>query len=294
MSHLPHTTQPSNDINYDPVPGQEHHAQDVSFGEPPSPGPGTPGGYSPAFHTPNQDPMHLPESSFDLPLGAAQPQPRFLGAALYDDGSPRIRDSYASSHNTLGYSGGSEANSSVYALNYGGSTTPNQRDSFAGTYRDDPRSSSQYGEQVPIGSLSQSHGQYLGDKRATYAPPRAKSKRKVMILAVIGCIILLIIAIVVPLYFAVFKKKGGGANGDSSATPGASPSGSTNPKGAVVTGGDGSKYKLEDGSDFTYSNSFGGYWYWDETDPFNNGAKAQSWTPALNETFKFGVDRIRG
>uniref|UniRef100_A0A0W0EVF7 glucan 1,3-beta-glucosidase n=1 Tax=Moniliophthora roreri TaxID=221103 RepID=A0A0W0EVF7_MONRR len=26
----------------------------------------------------------------------------------------------------------------------------------------------------------------------------------------------------------------------------------------------------------------------------NNGAKAQSWTPALNETFRYGVDRIRG
>ncbi|KIY43608.1 glycoside hydrolase family 5 protein, partial [Fistulina hepatica ATCC 64428] len=51
---------------------------------------------------------------------------------------------------------------------------------------------------------------------------------------------------------------------------------------------------LEDGSTFIYINPFGGQWYWDENDPFNNGAQAQSYTPALNETFKFGEDRIYG
>jgi glucan 1,3-beta-glucosidase len=51
---------------------------------------------------------------------------------------------------------------------------------------------------------------------------------------------------------------------------------------------------MEDGSTFVYRNSFGGYWYYDENDPFNDGARAQSWSPALNETFRYGIDPIRG
>jgi len=51
---------------------------------------------------------------------------------------------------------------------------------------------------------------------------------------------------------------------------------------------------MADGTTFTYKNSFEGYWYWDETDPLNNGARPQSWTPALNETFRYGIDKIRG
>jgi hypothetical protein len=51
---------------------------------------------------------------------------------------------------------------------------------------------------------------------------------------------------------------------------------------------------MDDGTTFIYINNFGGYWYWDPADPFNNGARAQSWTPALNESFDYGIDRIRG
>ena len=51
---------------------------------------------------------------------------------------------------------------------------------------------------------------------------------------------------------------------------------------------------MEDGTTFTYKNPHGGYWYWDEKDPFNNGARPQSWSPALNETFRYGADLIRG
>jgi len=284
MSHQHHVVQPSDDIEYDPLPlGQEHH-QDTLYNQPPSPGPASPSRLSANFPNPSQD--HISSSQAG---GLPQPQPRFLGAALYDDGISRSRDSYASSQNT--YVGAtSDANSSVYALNYGGTTTPDARHSFAGTYRDDPQET-HYGEQVPIGSLSQSHGKYLGDKRATYAPPRAKSKRKVIVWAVLGSLALLIAGVVLALYFTVWKKKGGSVS--DSSTPGAAkPSGT--PQAAAVTGGDGSTVLTEDGTKFTYSNSFGGTWYWDENDPFNSGAKAQSWTPRLNETFRYGSDRIFG
>jgi glucan 1,3-beta-glucosidase len=288
MSHQHHVVQPSDDIEYDPLPlGQEHH-QDTLYNQPPSPGPASPSHFSANFPNPSED--HISSSQAGgLPHDAGQPQPRFLGAALYDDGIARPRDSYASSQNT--YVGAtSDANSSVYALNYGGTTTPDARHSFAGTYRDDPQET-YYGEQVPIGSLSQSHGKYLGDKRATYAPPQAKSKRKVIVWAVLGSLALLIAGVVLALYFTVWKKKGGSAS-DSSTPGAANPSGTT--QAAAVTGGDGSTVLTEDGTKFTYSNQFGGTWYWDENDPFNSGAKAQSWTPALNETFQYGTDRIYG
>src|ERR1700735_2127118 len=206
MSLQPRLVQPSDDIEYDPLPlGQEHH-QDGLYNQPPSPGPASPGGdFSTTFQTPSEDPISLPEAG-SLPPGAAQPQARFLGAALYNDGAPRIRDSYASSNNTfVGSSHQSDANSSVYALNYGGTTTPDVRHSFTGAYRDDPQDGF-YGEQVPIGSLSQSHGKYLGDKRTTYAPPRAKSKRRIILWAALGSLAILIIAVVIALYFTVWKR----------------------------------------------------------------------------------------
>ena len=294
MSHQPHFVQPSDGIEYDPLPlGQEHH-QDSLYHQPPSPGPPSPGGHFVSnFHTPVEGPIDLPEFG-GLPPGAAQPQPRFLGAALYDDGAPRIRDSYASSQNTFaGSSRQSEANSSVYALNYGGTTTPDARQSFVGAYRDDPQDGL-YGEQVPIGSLSQSHGKYLGDKRATYVPPRTRSKRRLIIWTALGCLAILIAAVLVALYFTVWKKKGGSSSSSTSTSPPAAKPSSTPQAAVAVTGGDGSMVTTEDGTKFMYSNSFGGTWYWDENDPFNNGAQAQSWTPALNETFQYGTDRIWG
>ena len=51
---------------------------------------------------------------------------------------------------------------------------------------------------------------------------------------------------------------------------------------------------MDDGSQFTFNNSYGGTWYYDADDPFNNGARPQEWSPALNETFQYGSDRIRG
>lgn len=291
MSH--HQSQPSRDIVYDPLPLEQENGQDTLYNAPSSPGPASPSTRYSEFHTPAYDPVALPadRDSHYLPPGAGVAQPRFLGAAFYDDGTPHIRDSYASSQASMPYQQ-SDANSSVYALNAGGATTHGQRDSFAGSYRDDPREA-YYGEQVPIGSLSQSHGKYLGDKRGTYAAAAGK-KRKSLILAVIGTILVVIIAIALILYFAVFKKKGDSSSGAgaSSSSAGASPTAS--PQSALKTGGNGSKVTMDDGTTFTYVNSFGGYWYWDENDPFNNSAKVNSWTPALNETFEFGVDRIWG
>jgi glucan 1,3-beta-glucosidase len=118
------------------------------------------------------------------------------------------------------------------------------------------------------------------------------------ILAIIASLILLILAVVIPIYFFVVRpnsqKSAAEEAQESAAKPSGTGKGGKPPVVALVSGGDGSKVTTEDGSTFTYSNSFGGVWYWDENDPFNNGAKAQSWSPALNETFNYGVDKIRG
>ncbi|CAL1705014.1 unnamed protein product [Somion occarium] len=143
---------------------------------------------------------------------------------------------------------------------------------------------------------------YLSEKRNTYAAPRDRSRRKLFIIggAILG--LLLVIAVVVGVYFGVVKPKSAKSSDNASGALGdehtsAKPSGTSAPTPGVraaVTGGDGSKVTTEDGTTFTYQNSFGGYWYWDSEDPFNNGARAQSFTPALNETFRYGIDQIRG
>ncbi|KAH7096203.1 glycoside hydrolase family 5 protein [Auriculariales sp. MPI-PUGE-AT-0066] len=53
----------------------------------------------------------------------------------------------------------------------------------------------------------------------------------------------------------------------------------------MVTGGDGKQ--------FQYVNKVGGNWLFDSANPWNGG-KANSWTPAINESWTWGKDRIFG
>ncbi|KAJ7837018.1 glycoside hydrolase family 5 protein [Mycena olivaceomarginata] len=139
----------------------------------------------------------------------------------------------------------------------------------------------------------------MSEKRAAYGAPRSRRKKRILI--GLAALVLLLIVIAAVLYFAVFKKKSSDSSSTKSGsasdnTSSSSSNSSSTPQGkvAIVTGKDGSSITAEDGSTFTYTNSFGGTWYWDVNDPYNNGARAQSWTPALNETFNIGQDKIRG
>ncbi|KAF8919326.1 glycoside hydrolase [Mucidula mucida] len=149
-----------------------------------------------------------------------------------------------------------------------------------------------------MASVGSRGSRYLEEKRAAYAPPR--SKRKVIIGCGILAGILLILAIVIPVYFAVVKpnnknsNNNGDSDGDSNGSEAPSATSTGKPTSVLVTGGSGSKVTTDDGTTFTYKNDFGGIWYHDPQDPWHNGARAQSWSPALNETFKYGVDKIRG
>ena len=112
------------------------------------------------------------------------------------------------------------------------------------------------------------------------------------------------IGIVVALYFTVIKKSGktsdalgnndnGNNNGTNNNNNGNGNNNNTTSNN-LKTGGDGSTIHLDNGTTMVYSNPFGGIWYWDPEDPFNNNAQAQSWTPPLNQSFQWGTDRIFG
>ncbi|KAJ3714754.1 hypothetical protein C8R42DRAFT_726250 [Lentinula raphanica] len=114
----------------------------------------------------------------------------------------------------------------------------------------------------------------------------AARRRRPIILALIGLGILAIVvlAVILPVYFTVIKPK---QDKDDATTSGASAgsgsvgSGSGNPTSptGATSGGDGSEIILDDGTTFTYKNSFGGFWVYDPNDPFNNDARPNSWTP---------------
>jgi glucan 1,3-beta-glucosidase len=276
---------------------------------PPIPGQGV--AYDPI---PNpQEPSDIRETPYDSPheqatadhslddLSIDQPsvnlvRPRFLGSL---DGEG-IRGSIAS----YGSHAQSEGLSSLYALNpeslsARGSPRP-ESERFSGRYHDDPRTpvdDTFDGPSVPLSSLS-SQPRFLAEKQAAYGSYASKSRRNTIILSAIGGLILLIIAVVLPVYFLAIKHTSNNSatqqsHGTTATAPSATSSSSSKTKN-LITGGDGSTVKMEDGTTFTYQNAFGGRWYYDPNDPFNNGAQAQSWTPALNQTFKYGSDRIRG
>ncbi|KAI0829201.1 glycoside hydrolase [Trametes gibbosa] len=140
----------------------------------------------------------------------------------------------------------------------------------------------------------------LDEKADPVARAPAKRKRLFLWLGLgAAALVVVVLAVILPVYFTVIKKHSSASSssraGSSGSNPGAG--GSTpnqeSPTGAV-TGGDGTTITMTDGTSFTYTNKFGGFWVDDPTDPFNNSARAQSFTPALNEPWDYSKDQIRG
>ncbi|KAG9318334.1 glycoside hydrolase family 5 protein [Chiua virens] len=245
---------PSPHIHYDPLPLSH---------DPPSPL------LSSTFDTPPLEMTTFPDS---IPESVT---PRFLPAARYLDGNSEYRDSFVS-QNTF-QTAPSAPNSSVYALN-----PPPDAGNIG--YRDDPASLSET-------DLSDSP-RYLGEKRSLYPSPSPKSrKRAFLIYGSIIAAIIIAVAIAIPVYLSL-KPKANNATSAPATTSGGGTSGTGNV--ATVTGGNGSTVTTENGTTFTYLNEFGGTWYWDPNDPFNNDAQCNSWTPPLNQTFNFGTNKIFG
>jgi len=250
--------QPSSNIQYAPVPGQTGQTGQTGLPQ-----------EDYGFHAPQPQYYDVPsaiQSTSSLPPG---PRP-------YD---------------------------SVHGLNNG--ARDSQFSSFQ-SYRDDPRDMS--APQLAMNDMGSTRP-HMTEKRAMYAAPQEQSKKRLMLIIIAVVVVLLIAAAIgLPLYFAVLRPKSLAASNNNSESSNNSNDGNNNSTGndnnnnnnngktnnLITWGNDGSDVEMEDGTKFTYSNKFGGYWVFDPANPTNNSARAQSHSPALNEEFKYGVDRIRG
>ena len=130
------------------------------------------------------------------------------------------------------------------------------------------------------------------------ASPGSRSHKRLFL---IGGIALLIIAaaIAIPVGIVVSNKHKNNSKSDIGTSPHSSSDGGATPTGSsgntrATTGGDGSTVTTEDGQTFTYSNKFGGFWVDDPSNPFNNNAQPNSWTPPLNTSWTWGQDKVYG
>ncbi|KAI0359285.1 glycoside hydrolase [Trametes cingulata] len=137
------------------------------------------------------------------------------------------------------------------------------------------------------GDLPASKESYADDSLA--APRTPVYKRPVFWVVAAGIVAVVVVAVVVPVYFTVVKP-----NQHTRVSSGSATSPDKPVQTAVTTGGDGSTVTMEDGTTFVYNNKFGGYWVSDPENPFDNSARPNSWTPALNETWTWGRDRVWG
>jgi glucan 1,3-beta-glucosidase len=288
-------TNPPNvqtNVPYNPLPRSSRVAEHIEMTEniPPSP----------AFATQDLDRSQSntpqPPNIDDIPPGAAAPIPRFYGAAANESRPRYSYYSYSSSFDaSAANSAGGYDQSSLHALDPGNdiSAYPGRLQSPLMSempYRDNPSEPVFY----PPGTGSP---RVLREKQTFYTAPN-KRKRKGLVIggAIAGIGVAAVVAVILVYLFVIRKHEGGSSsssNPSTSSAPGSQPT--NNPVSNIVTwGGDGTTVTMEDGTNFTYSNKFGGYWVQDPSNPFNNSARAQSWTPALNETFNYGVDKIRG
>ncbi|KAI0934247.1 hypothetical protein AcV5_006153 [Taiwanofungus camphoratus] len=265
--------------------------------------------YDPVPLSPTRHPYHpetepLDDFHDDLPSLAARAH--FMGAALADEASDS-RPSFQGSHNSVP-SSTEDYSSSIRALNPGPPLPPKDPAFYSlNYYRDDPHPPDLNASEQSIGaskffkSPASPRSPYLSEKRTVYASPARRSRRRAFLIVGAIALAIAIVVVVVAVYFGVVKHHSNdgstagslaGGSGSASAGPSATASGPSSK--VVVTGGDGSLVTTEDGSTFTYANSFGGYWYYDPSNPLTNYARAQAWTPALNETFAYGQDNIRG
>ncbi|KAF7328260.1 Glycoside hydrolase family 5 protein [Mycena venus] len=194
---------------------------------------------------------------------------------------------------------------------YAHGLSPSVRSSQVGSYRDDPDAypaSSPNNSTALLPTTSSPAPGATAERSYGAAYPSdssspAKKRGLLRFGALAAALIVVILAVILPVYFLVIKKhndnaassaiggSGSGGSGNNSTTSGGGGGGKIV---GAVTGGDGSTVTTANGETFVYNNSFGGYWLADSENPFASGAKPNSWTPALNETWTWGVDHIYG
>ncbi|CAE6452954.1 unnamed protein product [Rhizoctonia solani] len=180
-----------------------------------------------------------------------------------------------------------------------GSLVPPKPVGLEGNNRDSVATSAASSYKAPVSGSASASVTSLPAALPSAEKGEPRKKRSVVWAAVgLAALAVIVVAVVVPVYFKVIKKdsttSASASTGPVTSEP-AAPTPTANPTPSVLTtGGDGSTVTKDDGTTFTYTNKFGGYWVYDPSNPFNNSARAQSWSPALNEPFQYGVDQIRG
>ncbi|KAF7798806.1 hypothetical protein EIP86_010031 [Pleurotus ostreatoroseus] len=200
------------------------------------------------------------------------------------------------------------------------STTPTPYDSFpgAGTPTNsapllppadpnfgEPDPYAIHGARSPAAAKLEQSAYYDADRQA-----RPFWKKPWFWLAAVVAVAVVVVVIVVPVVLVANKHDNNGTgkassntasgsgngngNSNNSTSDGGGKTGSTPQADVATWGGDGSTVTRDDGTTFTYHNSFGGIWVSDPANPFNSSARPNSWTPALNEKWTWGVDRVWG
>ncbi|KAL7281935.1 hypothetical protein ACG7TL_003402 [Trametes sanguinea] len=239
-----------------------------------------------SVHPPGQDPAH-----FESPFGDS------AAPSAIEDGSHSGAPSLENPTDRL------DAPPTPYSNPFSPPGTPGTRDSYVGAVSPSPTASrpmlsegvSRNPSDAPLAA-----GAGLGafSEKGGLAAASGSSRRRRLYIwlgVAAAAIVVVVLAVILPVYFTVIKKHSG--SGAASGGHGGSSSGAaTNPESptGAVTGGDGSTITMQDGTWFTYKNPFGGFWVDDPSDPFNNSARAQSFTPALNEPWDYAKDQIRG
>ncbi|TIB03003.1 hypothetical protein E3P94_00856 [Wallemia ichthyophaga] len=119
----------------------------------------------------------------------------------------------------------------------------------------------------------------------------ARKQRKWLIAGASTLAAVVVIVLVIALPVTLTRNNDSSSSSSSSENKDGQPK--TNASGNLVqtSGGDGSEVTLENGDTFIYNNTFGGNW---TSIPFNNTARAQSYTKPLSETWDYNNDRILG
>ncbi|CDO72792.1 hypothetical protein BN946_scf184994.g45 [Trametes cinnabarina] len=191
----------------------------------------------------------------------------------------------------LGYQPGASGSQatlqgSPYLHASGGSLPASSQTSFPREYAPLLKEEGSY-ESSPLGTVG--HGYILDSEKSRRRPIYKTIWFWLVVVVVVAA------AVVLPIYFLVIKPKhhdGSAQAASSNSTTISSSSGTA--KSAIKIGGDGSIVTKDDGTTFVYNNSFGGYWVSNPEDPFDNSARPNAWTPPLNESWRWGQDRIHG
>lgn len=100
-------------------------------------------------------------------------------------------------------------------------------------------------------------------------PERRKSlfARRLFWLAAVAAVIVIVLVVILPVYFTVIKPKNktssnlSGNPNNPQPSPSSNPGNPNSPKG-LTSGGDGSTITMDNGTQFTYHNPFGGFCAW--------------------------------